>query len=410
MAEMELTLTQELESEMNQIVQESVQGANGVGPLSPMPSAPAADPPAGEGGAEAAVAEVAKCAKCKTESKVAEMICRPSFRVELRHVCRPKGVQLTELLNEDSLVAFFSECALEKKHAEDGRLSFARARATLKKCMVQEVRHSKRDSQDAEWQPLSYWELKGYDVDRIQATCPHEDNPALGKTYKVAIHKESDETLYAQAEQRITQMESDAQQRRTEAASAPGVPALELDEAIEAAAAVKGKRKGGLTESEKEEQKNLKKLWLTESEKEEQKNLKKLCRQRETERKVATAAAAKMLPTLKTCLDKLETNLERLKDASLPCATLDQAVSARDALQTTAASATKLLNAAASGKPLEGFELDFKKEKDLQSKVKDGNAAVRALQDFVRAQNGNKENAKPGKGKGKGRGKKDLAA
>eukprot|EP00435_Cladocopium_sp_Y103_P051541 s659_g16.t1 len=257
MAEMEPTLTQEPEAEMNQMVQESVQGANGVCPLSPTPSAPAAEPPAGEGGAEAAVAE---------------------------------------------------------------------------------------------------------------------------------------------AEQRITQMESDAQQRRTEAASAPGVPALELDEAIEAAAAVKGKRKGGLTESKR-------KGGLTESEKEEQKNLKKLCRQRETERKVATAAAAKMLPTLKTCLDKLETKLERLKHASLPCATLDQAVSARDALQT--ASATKLLNAAASGKPLEGFELDFKKEKDLQSKVKDGNAAVRALQDFVRAQNGNKENAKPSKNKGKGRGKKN---
>lgn len=390
MAETEQTAVQTPATEMDQAVASAVAEASA---------------PARAGGDEAdgsSSVSMPKCAKCKVESKVEDMICRPSFRVELRYVCRPchavgaqfhrKGVQLTELLDEDSLVSFFAECALERKNAEDGRVTFARARATLKKCMVQEVRRTKRDAREAEWQPLSYYELKGYDVDRIQATCPYEDNEALGRTYKVAIHKESDETLHAQAEQRITQMEAEALRRRAEAAAAPGVPALDLDEAIEAAAG-KRKRQGGLTESEKEEQKKLKKLR----------------RQRETERKVATAAAAKLLPTLKACLDKVETKLQRLKDAPLPLATLEQAASARETLQTTVASATKLLNAAASGKSLEGLELDFKKEKDLQNRVKDGNAAVRALQEFVRAQNSEKENAKPNKGKGKGRGRKNDA-
>eukprot|EP00435_Cladocopium_sp_Y103_P020811 s3561_g5.t1 len=61
--------------------------------------------------------------------------------------------------------------------------------------------------------------------------------------------------------------------------------------------------------------------------------------------------------------------------------------------------------AAAEGLP----ELDLlqaaEPEKDLQSVAKDGNAALRSLQNFVRGQ---KENSNPntGKGRGKGNGKK----
>lgn len=251
----------------------------------------------------------------------------------------------------------------------------------LKKCMVQEVRREKRDGYAGEWQPLTYWELKGYDTERIKATCPMEEHSALGETYKVSIHTESDETLHAQAEQRITQMESDAQQRRLAAASAPGVPALELEEAMEApAAASKGKRKGPLTEEEKQERKRLKTL----------------AKQRETERKVATAAAAKLLPSLKTCLEKLETKLGGLDHDTLPPATLEQAVNAVEVLTETIAGATKLLNAAATGKAGDAVDVDWKKEKDLQSRMKDGHAAHKALVDFARCQS-----AKP-----KGRSKK----
>ena len=257
----------------------------------------------------------------------------------------------------------------------------SRARAMLKKCMVQEVRREKRGGYAGEWQPLTYWELKGYDTERIKATCPMEEHSALGETYKVSIHTESDETLHAQAEQRITQMESDAQQRRLAAASAPGVPALELEEAMEApAAASKGKRKGPLTEEEKQERKRLKTL----------------AKQRETERKVATAAAAKLLPSLKTCLEKLETKLGGLDHDTLPPATLEQAVNAVELLTETIAGATKLLNAAATGKAGDAVDVDWKKEKDLQSRMKDGHAAHKALVDFARCQS-----AKP-----KGRSKK----
>lgn len=128
------TLTREIEADMDKHVEEA-KAESALESESPA-DAQAATP------ADAAVdnpADTATCAKCKTEGKVDEMILRPSFRVELRHICRPcnavatqfqrKGVQLTELLSEESMVAFFSECALEKKNAEDGRLLFSRARA-----------------------------------------------------------------------------------------------------------------------------------------------------------------------------------------------------------------------------------------------------------------------------------------
>ena len=128
MASPEETLAHDIEAEMDKQVAEAKADSG---------ASASAAPEALDSGS--VVADTTKCAKCKTEGKVAEMICRPSFRIELRHICRPcnaivvqfqrKGAQLTELINEDSMVAFFSERALERKHAEDGRLLFSRARA-----------------------------------------------------------------------------------------------------------------------------------------------------------------------------------------------------------------------------------------------------------------------------------------
>ena len=126
------TLAREIEADMDRHVEE----AKAASALEPPADAAAATP--ADAAVDTPAHDTATCAKCKTEGKVDEMISRPSFRVELRHICRPcnavatqfqrKGVQLTELLSEESMVAFFSECALERKNAEDGRLLFARAR------------------------------------------------------------------------------------------------------------------------------------------------------------------------------------------------------------------------------------------------------------------------------------------
>ena len=181
------------------------------------------------------VPALATCAKCKTDGlEVADMICREGYRVELRYVCKAchatqaslarKGINVQKLLGEQHLVQFFSEAAVERRNASENRLSFGQSRALLRKTMVQEVLQIKKDSQESEWQPLSYWELKGYNTEKIERDCPREDHPILGATYKLSIHHESEGTVVKDCEARITEMENDAMQRRSAATHAPGVP------------------------------------------------------------------------------------------------------------------------------------------------------------------------------------------
>ena len=225
--------------------------------------------------AEEAPKELA-CAKCKGKGKQEDMIERGSFRPGLRYICKAchavvaqcqrKGLQLGSLLNTElALVNFFSEAALERKNAEEGRLNFQRIRTLLKKSMVEEVRHTYKDAQKGEYLPLSVYELRGFDTAAIEASCPCEIHPVLGATYKLDIHSESTETLWLQAEKKIAEMEHNAQQRKAVTAATStaalaagepsGVPELDMEYAMEAVH--KGsKRKGPMTEEEKEEQKS----------------------------------------------------------------------------------------------------------------------------------------------------------
>ena len=245
--------------------------------------------------------------------------------------------------------------------------------------MVHEVMSIQKDTQESQWQPLSYWELKGYDIAKIERECPREDHPVLGSTFKLAIHTESEGTVVKDCEARITEMENDAMQRRSAAACAPGKPQLDLEMAIEVA---EKKRKGPLSEEEKQLKKQLRQAE----------------KQAELSRKVATASAAKLLPGLKAVLQKVTDKKDRMGASynTLPDATQEQVTEVTTDLTETIAFATKLLDAAAKGKPLTET-VPWGKEKELAAKIKAGNEAVRAIGDFLRAE-------KPA-GKGRGRGK-----
>ena len=246
------------------------------------------------------------CAKCKCKGNESEMIERSSFRLELRYICKGchavvvacqrKGLQLGSLLTtEVALVNFFSEAALERKNSEEGRLNFQRVRNIVKKHMVEEIRHTYRDSQNGEYLPLSVYELRGFDAAAIEASCPCEDHPVLGPTFKLDIHAVSTESLWLQAEKKIAEMEHAALQRRSAASSAAAEMPLDMDYTLEAVN--KGsKRKGPKTEEEKEE---AKKLRLA-------------ARKAEADRKTATAAAAKLLPALKACKEKLDNKMSKI--------------------------------------------------------------------------------------------------
>ena len=176
-------------------------------------------------------------------------------------------------------------------------------------------------------------------------------------------------------------MENDALQRQQ--AVAAGIPQMDIEMTVERGV----KRKGPLTEEEKQEKKHQR-LALKAA---------------EADRKSALAAAAKHVAGLKSVLAKLEDKKHRLGATfdALPSAASEEVNTNITDLQGVVSEATKLLDAAAKGKSMTDA-VSFKKEKDLGGKIKSGNAALRILNDTLRAQ---KENMK-GQGRGRG-GKKD---
>ena len=338
--------------------------------------------------------DTVNCAKCKCAVPKVDCIERPRNREEFRWCCKAcnallvqcqrKGFSLQNLLGEEALVRFFSDAAEERRQATENRVSFGAARALLKRCMVEESKRVQQDGHGGSYQPLSFYELRGYDCDAIKEHAPRESHPILGDTYLVKLHHTSDDTYYTEAEQRLTRLEADALQKK-QAAPALGVPLLDLPEAAEPKEAKAGKGKRVLTEEEKEESKRQR---LAQ-------------KKQEVNRKVATSAAAKLLPALKTAQAKLAEKLQKMGSsvADLPDANKEQVEAAQEALEKHILCGTKLLDCAAKGKSVDADAVVFNKEKDLQQVVKDGNAALRAVHEYLRAQNAQKENMQPKKAK-----------
>ena len=340
------------------------------------------------------------CAKCKVPGPLTNMIVRSSFKADLRYNCKGcnavmvqcqrQGLQLQNLLSGERLTNFFAEAAVERQNCEDGRMTFRKSRGLLKRLMLEEARHQHTDSQCGEYQPLSYWELKGYDTSAIESACPMEEHPVLGATYKLDIHKVRDDTILAQIEQQISQLENEALQKK-QAASSAGKPLLDLECALEDLPENKKRKRGGLTEEEKEARKAQKK------------------REREAEhdRKNATAAAAKVLPQLQAVQRKLDEKIGSLpQDArsNLPPATHEEIESTQKDLKDTVLAATKLLDHAAKGTPLKDTQIFWRKEKELQGKVKNANSCLRNVCDYKKSLD--KENALPKQRKAQANGRK----
>lgn len=333
-----------------------------------------------QGEPEATASADVNCAKCQQPVKLSDCVERRSYRESLRWVCKSchalatqcqrRGLALNNLLSEASLVSFYSEAALERKEAEEGRLSFSRARAVLKRCMVEQTKHERRDGTGGSYQPLSWYELRGYDCDKIERGCPSEQHPVLGTVYCLKIHHESEDTYNTEVEERISKLESVAlQKKQGKDGATPGAPVLDLDLAVEAPTSkAKGKRQ------------------LTTEEREEVKRQKTLAKAQEKDRKAATAAAAKFLPALKAVSSKLDEKLQKMADAvdKLPEATKDQVREAQESLKAHTKCASTLLEVASKGAGAEKLALLFTKDKELQNVVKEGNAALRSLHEFCR--------------------------
>ena len=289
-----------------------------------------------------------KCRRCATEVKREDALENPKFRPELRWTCRSchachtqlsrHGIQLTNLLNESETVAFFAEAKAVRENSCDGRLSYGQARGVLKQQMMESCSREDREGDHGEFQPLSYWQLKGYNTDNIETLAESRDHPILGPTYRVDITKKSTEFIAKLTEERIVRMETEFLQRmRSAAAEAAGPAPLQLD--LPPAAPEPVPRAGKKRKSPEEKQQDREAAKLAKQE----------AKKRQKLEATAVAAAGKHLPALQKLHAKLDDVTKKASFLSVALTPdIEELVTSASAeIEQTMSNATKLLNGAA---------------------------------------------------------------
>ena len=353
--------------------------------------------------------KMVKRRRCAASVAEADTLVTQKFREDLRYTCRPchavqtqlqrHGVDLKTVLSEEDVATFFLDAKAERDNTLDKRLCYAQARGILKKRMVESSMKVDREGEEAEYQPLSFWELKGYNTQRIQEQCEDKkEHPLLGTCYAVNISKKSSEHVQQVVEERLLTFESLAKQKVLAASSAnaprPAPVPLTSNMGIDVQVTNQKRKRSEMTEEEK--------VAAKEAAKAEREETKK----RQKAETLASSAAAKLLPKLKATAERLNTAVGKLSQCTvtLPDASAEQVREEQEALQKAVANCTKLLATVSKGGAvdLSAEDLTEATEKSLNQRLKSANDAVRTAQAHVKS---NKENA-PASAKSRAKAKK----
>ena len=353
--------------------------------------------------------KMVKCRRCAASLAQPDTLVTQKFREDLRYTCRPchavqtqlqrHGVDLKTVLSEEDVATFFLDAKAERDNTLDKRLCYAQARGILKKRMVESSMKVDREGEEAEYQPLSFWELKGYNTQRIQEQCEDKkEHPLLGTCYAVNISKKSSEHVQQVVEERLLTFESLAKQKVLAASSAnaprPAPVPLTSNMGIDVQVTNQKRKRSEMTEEEK--------VAAKEAAKAEREETKK----RQKAETLASSAAAKLLPKLKATAERLNTAVGKLSQCTvtLPDASAEQVKEEQEALQKAVANCTKLLATVSKGGAvdLSAEDLTEATEKSLNQRLKSANDAVRTAQAHVKS---NKENA-PASAKSRAKAKK----
>ena len=390
-----------------------------------VPQAAAAEPP---NPMVAAAPETCTCRYCKGEFPCSECHQYPSTTNPFRRwACRPchntqstlkrHGISAEELCAGEGLDKYFSQLRREREELKktDGRLTYARLRAQLKHHLVTERVESFESSTEGEYQPLSYWELKGYDVEKIQAQAARRDNPLLGVTYRVAIDKDKHAEIVKETERKLVEMENQIHQKKKKQLE-PAVAAKALQDVgfvpgvpVEVEDSDPGLSQDPEAEAEAEDKPKQKKR-KTEEEKEEARENKKTQKRAEKQDRVELAAAAKVLPGLAKVSERLVQVWDKVGEELRPSLDPELETEVKETiedLKSVQEQAQKRLQAAAKGKAVPTEDSLWTSEKDLNQKIRAGNSAIRSVQKFLREQQPQRaaKAAPKGKAKAKAKGK-----
>ena len=107
-----------------------------------------------------------------------------------------------------------------QQNSEDGQFRYSKVKALLTEILVRERISSSTARVFSEALPIGVWEQRGYPVESILANAECEDNPALGKCYKVPIKQHSREEVIAEVHRNIMNAEQRVSAKRKTASLA----------------------------------------------------------------------------------------------------------------------------------------------------------------------------------------------
>ena len=157
------------------------------------------------------------CDRCKNEVNPLKATHKTKTKVYCWK-CGNKGVKLSRIYGTWPPSEFRDLSAKEqtefwKSHADsDEALETLVSQTLCKKMLEQE-----EDKHSGDFQPLTYWQNLGYDVDRIVKNTPDhmkEYHVQLGWTYKVSIHTKSTSKIEKRVRDHLLQVKHDAQRTR----------------------------------------------------------------------------------------------------------------------------------------------------------------------------------------------------
>ncbi len=207
--------------------------------------------------AEAPSEESAVCHKCKQEltdleqvaavkhvSQSKKVLCKGCHNVQCMLFKHGVGQEIFEGMSSDDQTSFFQRCL--KARNENGVLKYKLVRSELKDSMVKRSVETFSQGTLGKFQPIGYYEKKGYDTDRIKRLAPSVEHPVLGVTYRVDIAQISWSQAEEQAEQTLVEAERRVVRKRT------------AQEELSAAAPKRGKgKKANATQAPAEQPKEL---------------------------------------------------------------------------------------------------------------------------------------------------------
>lgn len=176
--------------------------------------------------AEAPSEDSAVCQKCKQEitdleqvaavkhvSQSKKVLCKSCHNVQCMLFKHGVGQEMFEGMSSAEQTSFFQRCL--KSRNENGALKYKMVRSELKDSMVKRSVETFSQGTLGKFQPIGYYEKKGYDTDRIKRLAPSVEHPVLGTTYRVDIAQISWSQAEEQAEQTLVEAERKVVRKRT---------------------------------------------------------------------------------------------------------------------------------------------------------------------------------------------------